>query len=206
MLFWLLPALLLFSSGCAHRFNTIHPGTVNYSWQKEAFGLRYSYEYDIPGITNNRRYARKEAKSGYRIVAVEVTNLTSMPLVFGKDIQPVRNGRTLPLAEPEQALKKVKQKRGFYAFYLLLTPMVFIDAGGTSTPIGLLLGPGLAAGNIIKASKANRTFYQEVNNHLLKGKQIAPSQTVKGYICLADYAPAPFDLVIMPEEEVAGEE
>ncbi|MGA8853399.1 MAG: hypothetical protein WB492_04400, partial [Christiangramia sp.] len=49
-------------------------------------------------------------------------------------------------------------------------------------PIGLILGPGLAAYNLIKASSANKKFKNDLENYSLTGKVLNPGEEKFGII------------------------
>jgi hypothetical protein len=52
----------------------------------------------------------------------------------------------------------------------------------SSFPIGLILGPGLAGGNMIAASSANKKFNTDLNDYDLNGKTIKKGETSYGLI------------------------
>jgi hypothetical protein len=61
------------------------------------------------------------------------------------------------------------------------------DQGGfqtqtSSTPIGLVIGPGLAGGNMIAASSANKKFQTDLTTYNLNGMTIKKGETVSGLI------------------------
>lgn len=49
-------------------------------------------------------------------------------------------------------------------------------------PIGLIIGPGIAAGNLIAASSANKKFKNDLREYSLQGKRIPKGETVYGLI------------------------
>jgi len=85
----------------------------------------------------------------------------------------------------------LEQKPASYLWYLLLTPMNLYtyktnSYGGqetsSSTPIGLIVGPGLAGGNFIAASSANKKFESEILEYDIIGRVIKKGETVNGLI------------------------
>ena len=52
----------------------------------------------------------------------------------------------------------------------------------SSTPLGLVIGPGLAGGNIIAASSANKNFQNDLLENDIIGKVIKKGETVYGII------------------------
>jgi hypothetical protein len=74
--------------------------------------------------------------------------------------------------------------------YLLLTPMQLYttdESGNTeTTPIGLIIGPGIALGNMAGAGAANQNFLQELLQYNIINKTIEPGQTMHGLISIRD--------------------
>jgi hypothetical protein len=98
----------------------------------------------------------------------------------------------LYLLENEKTFKTLKQSPTSYLFYLLLSPINFyttktysngMTEQTSSTPIGLIIGPGLALGNMIAASNANKKFKTELNNYNINGTIVKKGETVFGLIC-----------------------
>ena len=91
--------------------------------------------------------------------------------------------------ENDKVFKSLKQNTTTYLLYLLLTPMTFnkttSDGSGietSSTPIGLAVGPGLAAGNMIAAGSANKKFKSDLLEFNLNGITIRKGETKSGLI------------------------
>lgn len=125
------------------------------------------------------------------MIAVKITNNSEKELIFGKDIKLVyENGNEINTLETETVFKKIKQSPASYLWYLLLTPTQFNKTSTSSynqtttssTPIGLLIGPGLAGANIIAASSANSNFKKELIEYDINGKTIKKGETVYGLI------------------------
>lgn len=175
-------------NSCASRYKTIQPTTLNYISNNTLNGVTLEYKYDLL----DKKYAKKETKKGIRLVAVKVKNNTEKDLVFGKDIKlNSENGNELYLLENERTFKSLKQSPTSYLFYLLLSPIQFFTTktnsyGMTeqtsSTPIGLIIGPGLALGHMIVASNANKKFKTELNDYNINGKMIKKGETAFGLI------------------------
>jgi hypothetical protein len=79
----------------------------------------------------------------------------------------------------------LKQGVPVYLLYLLLTPMN-LYTGDDVTPIGLVLGPGIAFGNMIGAGGANQNFLKELESFNLMNKSIQPGETLYGIIGIRD--------------------
>jgi hypothetical protein len=186
IVFLLSIALLL--NSCASGYKIIKPTTLNYISNNTSNGVTLEYKYDLL----SKKYAKKESKKGLRLVAVKIKNNTEKDLVFGRDIKlSFENGNELYLLENEKTFKSLKQSPASYLFYLLLSPINFyttktnsygVAEQTSSTPVGLLIGPGLAAGNMIAASNANKKFKTELNDYNINGKVIKKGETSFGLI------------------------
>ena len=184
---FLLSIVILLNS-CASGYKPIQPASLNYISNNTLHGVTLEYKYDLL----NKKYAKKETKKGLRLVAVKVKNNTEKDLVFGKDIKlNFESGNELYLLENEKTFKSLKQSPASYLFYLLLSPIQLFtkktNSNGmteqtSSTPIGLIIGPGLALGNMIVASNANKKFKTELNDYSINGKIIKKGETVFGLI------------------------
>lgn len=186
ILFLLSAAALL--NSCASGYKMIKPTTLNYISNNTSNGVTMEYKYNLL----SKKYSKKESKKGIQLVAVKIKNSTEKDLVFGRDIKlSFENGNELYLLENEKTFKALKQSPASYLFYLLLSPINLYttktNAYGaaeqtSSTPIGLILGPGLAAGNMIAASDANKKFKTELNNYNINGTIIKKGETAFGLI------------------------
>jgi len=126
------------------------------------------------------------------LVAIKVTNNTDDDLIFGKDIKLFyENQKELLIMDNEIVFKSLKQSPTSYLWYLLLTPVNFyttstnsygIQEETSSTPIGLVIGPGLAGGNMIAASSANKKFKTDLLNYNITGTSIKKGETAYGLI------------------------
>jgi len=186
---FILAIILLVSNSCASNYRTINPKIISYV-SKTTNGsndILLEYKYDLL----YKKYKRKETKHDLRIVAVKITNLYEQDLVLGKDLNlTYTDGANIPLLSSKEIYREIKQHSGLYLLYLLLTPMQFNittsnSNGGNNTqsfPIGFLVGPGLAAGNMIKASSSNRQFNNDLKMYNLKDRTIKKGETTYGLI------------------------
>jgi hypothetical protein len=62
---------LLFASGCAGTYKPITPRILNYNYTGNGNGVARSYQYDMPLVRKNKRYAKKEVKKNLWVVAVK---------------------------------------------------------------------------------------------------------------------------------------
>ena len=179
---------VLFLNSCASGYKKIQPKTINFASRSENNSIVLEYKYDLL----EKKYKKKELNNGLKVIAVKVTNNTSNDLVFGKDIRlTYENGNELNLLETNVVYNTIKQSPASYLWYLLLTPMQFQttttnsfgqQTSSSSTPIGLVIGPGLAGGNMIAASSANKNFQNDLTENDIIGKIIKKGETVFGII------------------------
>ena len=173
---------LFYMTSCASGYHHINPENLSYNSKKPSKdGISLEYKYDLLP----KKYSKKEKNSDVRLVALGITNNTNKQLVFGRDFQiTYEDGTKVMIMEKEKSFKELKQKGAFHLFYLLLTPTNLTTTstsnGYTQTknlfPIGLILGPGLAGYNILKASSANKKFKEDLEEYNLNGKALEPGK------------------------------
>lgn len=179
-------ALLL--NSCASGFKEINPKTLNYNSNTTNNSVTMEYKYDLL----SKKYAKKEEKNGIKLVAVKIKNNSGRDLVFGKDLKlAYSDGEELYTLENNTIYKSLKQSPGPYLWYLLLSFLTYnttsTNAYGvqeitSSTPIGLVIGPGIAGGNMIVASSANKKFQTELSKYTMNGTSLKNGETTYGLI------------------------
>lgn len=183
-----LSLLYLFFSSCASGYKNIYPSKFNYISNDKNEKVTFSYKYDIL----NKKYSKKEAKNDVKLVAVKVTNSSENKLIIGDNLELIYgDGNPLILLENKEIFKSLKQSPASYLWYLLLTPTQFYTTSTNSNgyteqtssfPIGIIIGPGIAGGNMLAASAANKKFKQDLLDYNLLGKKIKPGETVYGLL------------------------
>lgn len=164
----------------------IQPKSINYISTNETNNVKLEYQYDLL----DKKYAKKEVKKGVKLVAIKITNNSDKDLMFGGDVKlTYENGTEIFVMENEKVFKSLKQSPATYLFYLLLTPLQFnvTKTNGNSietnsTPIGLIVGPGIAGGNMIAAGSANKKFKTEMLEYNINGTLIKKGETQYGLI------------------------
>ena len=165
----------------------IEPAGINYLSVKENNGVKFEYKYDLL----SKKYAKKEEKRDVRVVAVKVTNNSGRDLRFGDDLKlSYENGNIIYVMDSENTFKTIKQSTATYLLYLLLTPMNLTSTetnnGVTETetifPIGLIVGPGVTAINMITANTSNNKFKRELTEYNINGEVIKNGETKYGLI------------------------
>jgi hypothetical protein len=147
--------------------------------------IDFSYKYGVLNERGNKKYVKKESLRGIKLVAVKITNNSDQAYVFGQNLKIHANGIPTNILEPQLIHQNLKQGVPIYLLYLLLTPMQLITED-SSTPIGLVIGPGVTAGNMIVAGSANDAFKTELESNYLYGKTINAGETVYGIIGIYD--------------------
>lgn len=186
--------LLLFSiislTSCASGYKTIAPKTINYLSSSTDSSVTLEYKYDLL----YKKYEKKEIKKGIKLVAVKITNESDKDVMFGRDIKlTFGNGTEVPVMENDKVYKTLKQKPATYLLYLLLAPINiyttksnfnngYQEEKTSSFPIGLILGPGIAGGNMIAASSANANFKSELMVYNINGTIIKAGEIKYGLI------------------------
>jgi hypothetical protein len=170
-------------TNCASGYKMIEPKSINYISTNETDNVKLEYKYDLL----DKKYAKKELKKGVKLVAIKITNNSEKDIMFGGDAKlTYANGTEIYVMENEKVFKTLKQSPASYLWYLLLTPMNFYTAENgqqtSSIPIGLVVGPGLAGGNMIAAGSANKKFKTEMLEYNINGTLIKKGETKYGLI------------------------
>lgn len=183
---FLLSVIVLLTS-CASGYKAINPSTLNYLSNSTDKGVTLEYKYELL----DKKYRKKEVAKGVRLVAIKLTNNSDKDLTFGKDIKlTYDDGTGVYIMENEKVFSTLKQSATSYLWYLLLTPLNLYTTENqngfqtqtSSTPIGLVVGPGLAGGNMIAVGSANKKFKQDLLDYNINGKVIKKGETVSGLI------------------------
>jgi len=173
-------------NSCASGYKIINPQNLNYNSNHGNKQILLEYKYDLL----EKKYKKKETKRGLKLIAVKITNYSDKDIIFGKDIKLIyENGDELIYIENERVFKSLKQSSATYLLYLLLSGMRItntkISQNGIESnniPIGLIVGPGLAGRNIVKASSANKKFQAELLEFKISNTIIKKGRTVYGLI------------------------
>jgi|TARA_B110000495_G_C22762036_1_gene446168 hypothetical protein len=170
-------------TNCASGYKMIEPKSINYVSTNETDNVKLEYKYDLL----DKKYAKKELKKGVKLVAIKITNNSEKDLMFGRDAKlTYENGTEIFVMENEKVFTSLKQSAASYLWYLLLTPLNLYTAENgqqtSSTPIGLVVGPGLAGGNMIAAGSANKKFKTEMLEYNINGTLIKKGETKYGLI------------------------
>lgn len=184
----------IFLNSCASSYKIINPKSINYLSSNKSDDILLEYKYDLL----EKKYKKKETKKGVKLVAIKVTNNSDRDLTFGKNIKLIQeDGNEFHILDTEKTFKTLKQSPATHLFYLLLTPMNLYTTESnsrgfqeqtSSTPIGLVIGPGLAAGNMITAGSANKKFNNEMLKYNINGTVIKKGETAYGLIGIKSFS------------------
>jgi hypothetical protein len=185
--------VLLVIAGCASGYQKINPSTINYLSKNDLNNITLEYKYDLLF----KKYKKKESNNNIKLVAIKITNNSNIDYTFGNNLNlSYENGSSVLILDPNQTFKIIKQSPASYLWYLLLTPMQFYSGSTTtnslgqyqssesSFPIGFIIGPGLAGGNMFAASEANKNFRKDITDYNIIGKTIKKGETVSGLLGL----------------------
>jgi hypothetical protein len=196
-------ASTLLGSGCAASYTPIHPEHIaTYQSSPTGAPLQFGYQYDALRLRGrNKKYAKKELKHNYHVVAVRVTNTTASDINFSRDAVLYCGDHPVQPVTAQIAAQDMKQGVWIYLLYIPLN----LTIGGTTTTNGygqttttggtsLPTGPLIAGGNILGASLANANFRRDLENNNLINRNIRPGETVYGLISLREPTVAPLRL------------
>jgi hypothetical protein len=177
--------------GCASSYRSIRPTGSYFPLSNEYSGLGFSYKMGVLAEHRNRKYAKREDKKAIRVVAVRIVNNTDKPMTVGQDFRFYSGNSELVLLDPYLVHRELKQGVPIYLLYLLLSPLQVYTWDGygntvESTPVGLVLGPGIAFGNMIGAGAANQHFLRDLTEYNMINKTIEPGKPTFGLIAIRD--------------------
>lgn len=187
--------ILAILAGCASSYKPLSPDRTHYSNTAKTDYLDFSYKLGVLREHGNKKYAKREDRKAIRIASVRITNNSQRSFVIGNDVLFYTGSSQLVLLDPSTLHKELKQGVPEYLLFLLLTPMQ-LTTGNDSTPIGFVIGPGIAFGNMIGAGSANQNFLRELNDFNLINKTVNAGETVFGLIGVRDTGYNPITLKI----------
>ncbi|TPG72105.1 hypothetical protein EAH73_02355 [Hymenobacter nivis] len=198
--------MLALATGCAGSYTSIRPDRIaTYQASAANAPVEFGYQYDVLRLHGNKKYVKKEAKRGYHVTAVRVTNNSGRELNFSRDLNLLYGDRPVMPVGGTAAAQDMKQGVAVYLLYLLLNFNVggTVDArtGATSGGTFIPTGPFIAGGNMLGASQANKNMRQEFEEFDLTNRIIKPGETVYGIMSLRETSVAPMRLELRPGTE-----
>lgn len=190
-------SLLALTTGCAGSYAPIRPDRVaTYISSPSSGPVALAYQFDALRLNGgNKKYVKKEAKRGYHVAAVRVTNNWDREVNFSRDLTLLYGDRPITPIPGTIAARDMKQGVVIYLLYLLLNPTIGSTTdprtgaitGGTTLP----LGPLIAGANMLGAGSANGNMRKEFQAYDLTNRTLKPGETVYGLLCLRETAVAP---------------
>ena len=183
--------ILILCASCAVSYKPITPSLYPYRNKNEVIGdITISYDYDVQGMSNNRRYSNSEKSHQMAAVAIRIENNSDRAVKITKENLLVYKGdnQIMPLT-PTEYTKRVKQKAGFHMFHTLWGPWGFSYSSNSNgqneshvyfIPIGAVVG----LANTIKGTNANATHLIALQANEIWDKVILPSEKAYGIILI----------------------
>lgn len=182
--------IVLIIDSCAVSYHPLRPPVLNYSATDSENGIELAYKYDVLRARGNTRYAKHADKAGLKVVSVRLINQSDSSYIINRDLQFYSGLKQCVLLSPDEVKRLAGQSPATHLFYLFLIPTNLYIKHGSETetfPIGLILGPGLAIGNMLYASHANDNMLNELIYYDLNHKEIKKGETVYGIIGFRDH-------------------
>ena len=204
---WAGMGLLTLATSCAGSYTPIRPDRIaTYQASAANAPVDFAYQFDALRLNGrNKKYRKKEAKKGYHVTAVRVTNRTGRELNFSRDLVLQYGDRPVTPVAATAAAQDLKQGVFIYLLYLplnfTLAATTDIRTGVTTGGTFLPTGPLIAGGNILGASLANGNLRKEFETFDLTNRTIKPGETVYGILSLRETAVAPMRLELRPGTE-----
>ena len=194
---------VLFISGCATSYNAINPRQLYYTAHTSRDGILISYKYNVLQEKGNKKFAKKERRKNVQMIAIKLTNKTNRTINARKDLIFYSGDTPIYPMQPVDVKNKIRQSVPSYLPYLLLTFTTVIFPDGSSAvavPVGLVLGPGITAGNMAVAATANKRLLDELDRYNILDKDIAPGDTVFGIISVQNSGFGPISVRLKNEK------
>lgn len=185
--------IILFTS-CAQSYYAINPNRLEYKASNSLEGITLDYRYDVLSAKGNTKMSKKERNYDVKLVAVKITNSTSKTINIGNNASFFNGNVPIYPLDIYSTQRFLKQSAASHLFYLLLTPLNLTINGASPIPIGIFLGPAIAVGNMLVASKANNDFNRELLQNDVLYRDIKPGETVFGLVGFENIDFAPLSL------------
>lgn len=179
-------------SGCASSYKSLYPENMHYEARSESNGVVLQYKHGVLGEQGNKKYVKKETRNFVKVVAVKLTNNSASMIDVSQDVKFFSGPNQFSPLEPTLAHSRLKQGVPIYLLYMLFTPLQITRSTSvngritesSSTPIGVVLGPGLTLFNILRAGSANQSMLRNLQQYSVLNRQIAPGETLHGLVVI----------------------
>ncbi len=199
LFFFAWAAGLFFLNACAASYKPIDPPGIKYTAYDSASGIEYFYQYDVLRKYGNRKIARKEYKNKIRVVAIKIVNHNDYAVTVNRNLLFYAGDKRIFPLEPQVIDIYIRQKPDRYLLYLLLSfinQYEYTDSGTRFYPVGIILGPVLAALNFSIAESANRNMENELNTYNIINRPINKEETVYGILGFMEDGYDPIRIIV----------
>ena len=184
----------LLITSCASGYHAISPSTLNFQSKSGDSSILVEYQTNLL----SGKYAKREITSDVYLIAVKITNNSSHEIIFKNNLKIFSGEKevtTIPLNTFYSATQQNPDKSLKFLFLTPLNLYTFSQTtdGGQVTskknrfyPIGVIIGPALAFGNLGAAKGANKKFKKELEQNDILERIILPEHTEYGLIAVKD--------------------
>lgn len=196
-------------SSCAASYKSIYPESISYvGGNSSAKGVEVGYHHNVLPEKENKKYHRKELKSGTQLVALKITNNTDSILELNKNFALYSGQSPLNIVPIDRTFVQLKQQPAWYLLYCLLTLSTY---SGTTTTNGsnftsksdvkiYPIGVPIAIANVIIASSANKKFKEEMVKYSPNNREIKKGETGYFLIGISSTTFQPIDLKMINKQ------
>lgn len=200
----------LFFVGCATTFKPMRQDAYDYDSPRDTSGIEVKYMFNPLGASGNSFYAQKARGEGVDVVAVKLTNNTDREINVKRDLDFYVGNTEASPQDPAASLATVRQRTGGYAWWLLLMLVngfkyeVTCDSYNGCRedtqfiPIGIILGPVIAFGNMGVAASANGAVIKEIDSKDASRQVLKPGQSYEGYLVFENIGKAAITARLKP--------
>ncbi len=203
LLSFVLFLVVLLGSGCAASYKAINPRELYFTAHSMRDGIEVSYKYNVLQEKGNKKLAKKEGRRDIQVIAIKLTNNTAQVVNVKNDLDFFAGDKPIYPMQPVDIKNHIRQSVASYLPYLLLTFVSVVFSNGNSVaalPVGLVLGPGVTAGNMAVAATANKRFLQELTDFNILNRDVRPGETVTGIIGVRDSGFGPITVRLKSHE------
>jgi len=175
-------SLMLLLSGCATTYKTFTTEQFPFKeLQTENPKIAYTARQGVMFNTNNFKYAKREQKEGYSLIAFKIVNKSGAPINVSDFKYSCGGSTAITPISMDEYIKENKQKEGLYWLYLgLVSPNPFMGKQGLGKVIPVGVAPAIV--NFALAHKANKKMKQNIMLYDMTNKVIQPNDTIYGIL------------------------
>lgn len=174
--------VLILISGCASTYKKFNVSNFPYKdLHLENEKLAYTARQGVMYNTKNYKYARKEQKDGYTLVAFKIVNRSNAPINVSDLAFSCGGTAAITPISFDEYIKNNKQKPGLYWLYAgLVSPNPFTGKKNLHKVIPIGIAPAVI--NFALAQRANNLMKKNLAEYDLSNKVLQPNDTVYGIL------------------------